>query len=201
MNSKSAELSVKTVIIGDSGVGKTCLLTRFIRDVFDEGSQPTLGVEFMAKVVATPKRRIELQLWDTAGQELFRSVTRGYYRGALVAYLVYDITSQGSFQSLNRWIDDLKQATPNDVITILIGNKSDMAANRQVSVEEAEEFAKQHNMKYFEASAKNGERVTEAITSCLPVIDEKVDNGALSKPTQTESIIYEQENRKSGGCC
>lgn len=201
MNSKSAELSVKTVIIGDSGVGKTCLLTRFIRDVFDEGSQPTLGVEFMAKVVATPKRRIELQLWDTAGQELFRSVTRGYYRGALVAYLVYDITSQGSFQSLSRWIDDLKQATPNDVITILIGNKSDMAANRQVSVEEAEKFAQEHNMKYFEASAKNGERVAEAITSCLPVIDEKVDNGALSRPTQTESIIYEQENKKSGGCC
>ena len=115
--------------------------------------------------------------------------------------MVYDITSQSSFENLDQWIKDVKEVTQNDVITVLIGNKSDLSANRQVSVEVAEEFAQRHKMKYFEASAKNGEKVVDAMTSCLPLIDERADNGAFSITTPNESIIYEQENKGSGGCC
>ena len=93
MQTRNFDFSVKTVVVGDSGVGKTCILLRFIRDKFEETAQPTLGVEFMTKIVETKKHRIELQLWDTAGQELFRAVTKGYYRGSAGAFLVFDITS------------------------------------------------------------------------------------------------------------
>ena len=173
MSTRTIDLSVKTVIIGDSGVGKTCLLTRFIRDYFDEGAQPTLGVEFMAKVVATPKRRIELQLWDTAGQELFRSVTRGYYRGALVAYLVYDITAQSSFENLEQWIKDVKEVTQNDVITVLIGNKSDLTEQRAVSESEGRALAASLGIPFLETSAKNSQNVEAMFISIAKFIYEK----------------------------
>lgn len=199
-HARHVDFSVKTVTIGDSGVGKSCLLTRFIRDYFDEGSPPTLGVEFMAKIVETEKRQIELQFWDTAGQELFRAVTRGYYRGSSVAYLVFDMTSRQSFESLDRWLKDIKEVTDSDIITILIGNKSDLARDRQVTRDEAEAFAKTHHMKYFEVSAKTGDGITEAIKSCLPIIDERADKGRFSTPMPSESIIYDNGSNNSG-CC
>lgn len=201
MSKNKGDFSVKTVIIGDSGVGKTCILTRFTRDFFDETSQPTLGVEFLAKIVETQKHRIELQLWDTAGQELFRSVTRGYYRGSAIAYLVFDITQRQTFDNLEKWQADIKEVALPNVITVLIGNKSDLAAEkRQVSTEEIEAFAKDHKMEYFEVSAKTGENVNEAITSCLSIIDERAEAGVYTVPQTNDSIIYDQEtsNKK---CC
>lgn len=199
--SKKGDFSVKTVIIGDSGVGKTCILTRFTRDFFDETSQPTLGVEFLAKIVETAKHRIELQLWDTAGQELFRSVTRGYYRGSAIAYLVFDITQRSTFDNLEKWHADIKEVALPNVITVLIGNKSDLAAERrQVSREEIDAFANDHKMKYFEVSAKTGENVNEAITSCLSIIDERAETGAFTVPSTNDSIIYDQETNNKK-CC
>ena len=198
---RKADLSVKTVIVGDSGVGKTCILTRFTRDFFDETAQPTLGVEFLAKYVETPRHCIELQLWDTAGQELFRSVTRGYYRGSMVAYLVFDLTQQATFDSLERWIVDVKEVAMPNLITVLIGNKSDLAENRQVKPEEIDAFAKGHNMEYFEVSAKTGDNVVEAITSCLQILDERALSGAFSVPQPGDSIIYDQESGKNSSCC
>ncbi|KAK8882702.1 hypothetical protein M9Y10_045344 [Tritrichomonas musculus] len=198
---KKSDFSVKTVIIGDSGVGKTCILTRFTRDFFDETSQPTLGVEFLAKIVETPKHRIELQLWDTAGQELFRSVTRGYYRGSLIAYLVFDITQHSTFDNLEKWQADIKEVALPNVITVLIGNKSDLAEDRrQVTPAEIEAFAKNHKMEYFEVSAKTGENVNKAITSCLSIIDERAESGAFSVPQTNDSIIYDQETSHKS-CC
>ncbi|OHS96204.1 small GTP-binding protein [Tritrichomonas foetus] len=198
---KKVDFSVKTVIIGDSGVGKTCVLTRFTRDFFDETSQPTLGVEFLAKIVETPQNRIELQLWDTAGQELFRSVTRGYYRGSVIAYLVFDITSHISFDNLEKWIADIKEVALPNVITVLIGNKSDLADSRQVTQAEIEAFAKDHKMDYFEVSAKTGDRVVEAITSCLSIIDERAASGVFAVPQTNESIIYDKDSNQKSSCC
>lgn len=201
MQSKKFDFSVKTVVVGDSGVGKTCFLTRFIRDYFDEGSQPTLGVEFMSKIVETSKRRIELQLWDTAGQELFRSVTRGYYRGSAVAFLVFDLTNHASFDSLERWLRDVKEVALNDVVTVLVGNKNDLADTRQVTKEEAEGFANSHKMKYFETSAKTGECVTAAIHSCLSIIDDRADSGAFAVPPPYDTIIFDPEKKDDKKCC
>jgi len=202
MNSRNFDFSVKTVVVGDSGVGKTCLLLRFIRERFEEVSQPTLGVEFLTKTVETQKHRIELQLWDTAGQELFRSVTKGYYRGSAGAFLVFDLTSRTSFESINRWLQDINEGAKNDVVRILIGNKSDLTSERQVSREEAEEFAKLHNLHYFEASAKTGDNVYSAIISCVTIIDQRAESGSFVIPPPSDSILFDQDKKpESKGCC
>jgi small GTP-binding protein len=172
------DYSLKVVVVGDSGVGKTCFLIRFVRDQFDEECQPTLGVEFLTKIVQTERHRIQLQLWDTAGQELFRSVTRGYYRGSAGALLVFDITNRDSFESVGRWLQDIRDVARSDVVTMLIGNKSDLAENRAVSTEEADAFAKSHSMQYFETSAKSGDNLAAAIDACVAVIEKNVEDGA-----------------------
>jgi small GTP-binding protein len=172
------DYSLKVVVVGDSGVGKTCFLIRFVRDQFDDECQPTLGVEFLTKIVQTERHRIQLQLWDTAGQELFRSVTRGYYRGSAGALLVFDITSRDSFESVSRWLQDIRDVARSDVVTMLIGNKLDLAEKRQVTFEEAHSFAESHSMQYFETSAKTGQNVSAAVDACVAVLEKNVEDGA-----------------------
>ena len=201
MLGRKFDYSLKVVVVGDSGVGKTCLLIRFIRDLWDEDSQPTLGVEFMTKIVTTPKHRIQLQLWDTAGQELFRSVTRGYYRGSAGALLVFDLSNRDSFENINRWLQDVKDVARSDVVTLLIGNKSDLSDKRQVSREEAESFANLHGTQYFETSAKTGEQISEAINACVSVIEKNVDDGSYEVTPNTDNVDFEQEEPEKRGCC
>jgi small GTP-binding protein len=198
MASKKVDCSVKTVMVGDSGVGKTCLLTRYIREYFDDSSQPTLGVEFLAKLVDTPKRRIELQLWDTAGQELFRSVTRGYYRNSAVAYLVFDLTSRSSFVSLDRWLADIRDVSPSDIIIVVLGNKNDLVSTREVTRDEIQRFTARHRTKYFEVSAKTGENLVTAITSVVDEIDERADKGDFES-LASDSIVFPPE--PNWKCC
>ena len=201
--------TVKTVVVGDSGVGKTSTLFRFVRDVFEEDQTPTLGVEFMSKIITREKRRIELQLWDTAGQELFRSVTRGYYRGSIGAFIVYDITNRLSFENVERWLQDLKNTAREDVVIVLIGNKSDLSSHREVSTEDASSFASERNLLFFETSAKTGENVERAMLACLDRIEDMIDKGLYTSQIGSESgvakISPESQSRnpeeKSGGCC
>jgi small GTP-binding protein len=198
---KKVDFSVKSVIIGGSGVGKTCILTRYIHDCFNESSQPTLGVEFMAKMIDTRKHHIELQLWDTAGQELFRSVTRGYYRNSAVAYLVFDLSSRPTFTALDRWIADVRDAAQTNVIVVLIGNKSDLRDVRKVSDEEIQQFATREKVKYFEVSALTGENVVKAITSVADELDERADKGEFQGLPNAESIMYDAPAKPTGSCC
>lgn len=204
MLGRKFDYSLKVVVVGDSGVGKTCLLIRFIRDLWDEDSQPTLGVEFMTKIVTTEKHRIQLQLWDTAGQELFRSVTRGYYRGSAGALLVFDVTNRDSFENIDRWLQDVKDVARSDVVALLIGNKVDLCVNndkRQVTKEEAEAFAKLHGMQYFETSAKTGAQISEAINACVTVIEKNVDDGSYEVLPNPEVDFDQEPEQKSSGCC
>jgi len=198
--SKPVQFSVKTVVIGDSQVGKTSVLGRFTRDFFDEGSQPTLGVEFVSRALDTAKHRhVEIQLWDTAGQETFRAVTRGYYRGATAAYVVFDLSREESFRSLERWVSDVRDVVQTNLILVLIGNKSDLA-DREVTEAQGRAFAAEKNMKYFEVSAKTGANVMEAITSILPDIDKMADDGLFQAPSPVDSIVYEGGDGESK-CC
>jgi len=202
MISRKFDYTIKTVIVGDSSVGKTCFFVRFIRDVFDDFSQPTLGVDFLSKIVETKEgRRVELQIWDTAGQELFRSVTRGYYRGCAIAFLVFDITNHSSFKSIERWLSDVKEVAPPNVIPVLIGNKEDLSSSIAVTAEEAQKFASEHQMKYFTASAKTGAGVSEAILSAVEAIDQSADPALFSN--QNDNIIFEndEEKPKESSCC
>ena len=160
-----------------AGVGKSCLLLQFTDKRFQHVHDLTIGVEFGSRMVSINDRQIKLQIWDTAGQESFRSITRSYYRGAAGALLVYDITRRETFEHLSSWLEDARQhANPNMTI-MLIGNKSDVAHKRQVSREEGEEFAREHGLVFLETSAKTSDNVEEAFINTASVICEKIDDG------------------------
>lgn len=202
MLGRKFDQSVKTIVVGDSGVGKTCLLNRYIRDKFDEKTPTTLGVEFMATIVETEKHRIEFQLWDTAGQELFRAVTRGYYRGSAGAFIVFDLTNHDTFSNVDHWLQDIKETARKDCCCVLIGNKADLASERQVFPEEINSYATSHNLPYYETSARTGDNVNAAMLGCLSSIEKLIDEGQLETPGYDDNVVFtDVDQTKKGGCC
>ncbi len=134
MQSSQYVYCFKFIIVGDSGVGKSCLMTQFIKKQINSTHEITIGVEFASRIIEIEHdTNVKLQIWDTAGQEAFRSVTRSYYRGAICVILVYDITRRKSFTNIKKWLEDVKDYGYNKVLTVLIGNKSDLDDKRQVS--------------------------------------------------------------------
>lgn len=173
----------KYIIIGDSGVGKSCLLLQFTDKRFEPLHDLTIGVEFGARMVSIDGKNVKLQIWDTAGQESFRSITRSYYRGACGALLVYDVTRRDTFNHLQTWLEDAK-ANSNTAITImLIGNKCDLEAKRQVSKEEGEAFAQEHGLVFMETSAKTAVNVDEAFLRTAHFIYDNVQKGLIDQTT------------------
>lgn len=146
----------KLVVLGDQGCGKTSIITRFMYDKFDNNYQATIGIDFLSKTMYLEDRTVRLQLWDTAGQERFRSLIPSYIRDSSVAVVVYDVTTRPSFLSVNKWIDDVRNERGTDVIIVLVGNKTDKSEARQVSTEEGEAKAKEHDIMFIETSAKAG---------------------------------------------
>jgi len=156
-------------------VGKSSILRMFCENRFLADSPHTLGVEFGTKIVSIEKHRIKLQIWDTAGQERFRAVTRSYYRGAVGALLVYDITRRPTFNSLMSWLSDARNLTKPDTVMLLIGNKKDLDATRAVSFEEAESWARENGLLFLETSAQTGEAVEEAFVKAARAIYKQVE--------------------------
>eukprot|EP00659_Diplonema_papillatum_P002025 gene2025-biopygen1991 len=169
----------KYIIIGDMGVGKSCLLHQFTDKKFLTDSPHTIGVEFGTRVVDVGDKTIKLQIWDTAGQERFRAVTRSYYRGAAGAILVYDITRRQTFNHITSWLQDARDLTNPQTVMMLIGNKQDMDQSREVSFEEAQKFATEHGLLFHECSAKTGLNVEEAFVKTGRTIYENIMNGVL----------------------
>ncbi|XP_040486768.1 ras-related protein Rab-6A isoform X2 [Ursus maritimus] len=157
----------KLVFLGEQSVGKTSLITRFMYDSFDNTYQATIGIDFLSKTMYLEDRTVRLQLWDTAGQERFRSLIPSYIRDSTVAVVVYDITNVNSFQQTTKWIDDVRTERGSDVIIMLVGNKTDLADKRQVSIEEGERKAKELNVMFIETSAKAGYNVKQVIITFL----------------------------------
>ena len=149
----------KLILIGNSGVGKSCILQRYMKHSFEESYKCTIGVDFLMKSVIIKGITVKLQLWDTAGQEKYKSMVSSYYRGANVALIVFDLTSHESFEALPIWIENYYKNGPEQKNIILIGNKKDLEEDRKVSSQEAENFAETNNMMYFETSAKDGENI------------------------------------------
>ena len=169
--------SVKFIIVGDSSVGKSNILLRFSRNIFDPGHQATLGIEFANKHLIYNNTDYLIQIWDTAGQENFRSVTRAYYKASAVAMVVYDITKEDSFLHIQNWLHDCKELAPRTVILVLIGNKTDLEDQRVVARERGENLAKENNMIFFETSALNGNGIEEAFKKSIEVVDQKIRSG------------------------
>lgn len=181
----------KLVFLGEQSVGKTSLITRFMYDSFDNTYQATIGIDFLSKTMYLEDRTVRLQLWDTAGQERFRSLIPSYIRDSSVAVVVYDITNRTSFQQTSKWIDDVRTERGSDVIIMLVGNKTDLADKRQVSIDEGENKAKELNVMFIETSAKAGYNVKQLfrkVAAALPGMEDT----AASKPedeTSTPKVV------------
>ena len=178
----------KYIIIGDTGVGKSCLLLQFTDKRFQPVHDLTIGVEFGARMVQIDNRQIKLQIWDTAGQESFRSITRSYYRGAAGALLVYDITRRETFNHLTRWLEEARQNANQSMVIMLIGNKSDLDHRRQVSKEEGEKFAKEHGLIFLETSAKTAANVEEAFINTADKIYQNISSGSMDVTNEIHGI-------------
>ena len=157
----------KVVLIGDSGVGKSNLLSRFTRNEFSLETKATIGVEFATRSVTVENKVIKAQIWDTAGQERYRAITSAYYRGAVGAMLVYAINSRDSFNNAERWLNELRDNADRNIMIMLVGNKSDLKHLREVPTEEAKDFAKRHNLSFMETSALDSSNVQAAFKSLI----------------------------------
>jgi small GTP-binding protein len=157
--SSKYEYLFKIILIGNSGVGKSSILQRYMKQTFSPNYKITIGVDFLMKSLKINDQIVKLQVWDTAGQEKYRSMISSYYRGAHVALIVFDLTSHTSFEALPLWIENFYKNGPEQKNTILIGNKKDLVEERQVTQEEAELFSQTNNMIYFETSAKEGNNI------------------------------------------
>lgn len=179
---------IKEILIGSQGAGKSCLMQRFTESRFKQDIPHTIGVEFGTTIVDINGERAKLQIWDTAGQERFRSVTRGYYRSSAGALLVYDITRRSTFAHIGSWLADARANTNPHCVMMLIGNKSDLEDQREVSFEEASKFAEENNLLFLETSAKSGDNVEEAFMQLARKIHEKIMCGILS-PSDGDSGV------------
>jgi len=195
----------KYIIIGPSGVGKSCLLLQFTDKRFHTDHDLTIGVEFGARIVNIDGKQIKLQIWDTAGQESFRSITRSYYRGAHGALLAYDITRRETFNHLKGWLAEVKEHSTKDMVIMLIGNKSDLEHKRAVTYEEGRKFAEENGLIFSETSAKTAQNVEEAFLQTAKMIYDKVKAGNSDlEPTQPGNKVTQVDpngNKVSGGCC
>ncbi|CAL0322264.1 unnamed protein product [Lupinus luteus] len=201
----------KCVLIGDSGVGKSNLLSRIAKDEFHLDSKPTIGVEFAYRNIKIKDKLIKAQIWDTAGQERFRAITSSYYRGALGAMLVYDITRRVTFVNVRKWLHELRDSENEDMLVILVGNKSDLGQSREVEKEEGEMFAKTKGLCFMETSALQNLNVEEAflqmITNIHNIISQKTLEAKMNGTTLNLAsgkgihIADEVTATKQANCC
>jgi len=192
----SGEVKFKIGLVGETGVGKSCLLLRFCdNEFFTEDDKYSIGVDYKYKSVEVKDKHVKLQIYDTAGQERFRTVTASFYRGAHGILLVYDLTEKDSFSTrVEEWIKEIKNYAPDNTPIVFVGNKVDKADKRAVSTETAKEFAEKHNLKYLETSAKDGTNVNEAFMA----LAEQIVELKYNKESRSSGPVLSQENSNRG---
>ncbi|KAK6204542.1 ras family-domain-containing protein [Scheffersomyces amazonensis] len=202
--SRSYDSIMKLLLVGDSGVGKSCLLLRFVEDKFNPTFITTIGIDFKIRTIESKGKRIKLQVWDTAGQERFRTITTAYYRGAMGIVLIYDVTDSRSFENVENWYETVIQHANDDAQIFLVGNKCDDEVNRQVSKEQGQALASRLNIPFLEASAKSNENVDTIFYELAGIIQDKHANDEQAAPASTSgggiNINQTGANIKSN-CC
>eukprot|EP01119_Soliformovum_irregulare_P005986 TRINITY_DN17728_c0_g1_i1.p1 TRINITY_DN17728_c0_g1~~TRINITY_DN17728_c0_g1_i1.p1 ORF type:complete len:223 (-),score=41.49 TRINITY_DN17728_c0_g1_i1:10-678(-) len=199
MSETTPETTYKVVVIGNSNVGKSNIVSRFTADEFSHESKATIGVEFGHAEVEIGNDRINVQLWDTAGQERFKAMTGGYYRDSVGALLVYDITKAVSFEATSKWLQELRNYTKPETVIMLTGNKCDLTNMREVATNEAKAFAQKEGLLFFETSALDGENIREAFQALIediydrvhkekPLVQDKTDRSGPD-PNKDRTII------------
>jgi len=178
----------KLLLIGDSGVGKSCLLLRFADDTYTESYISTIGVDFKIRTIQLEGRVIKLQIWDTAGQERFRTITSSYYRGAHGIIVVYDVTDQVSFNNVKQWMQEIQRYACDSVCRLLVGNKSDLVEKKMVDFNTAKEYADSMSIPFLETSAKNATNVEQAFITMAGEI-KKQQGGGLSGIQQGGGVL------------
>ncbi|CAF1491762.1 unnamed protein product [Adineta ricciae] len=201
MAKKNYDLLFKLLLIGDSGVGKTCILFRFSDDSFNSSFISTIGIDFKIKTIELDGKKIKLQIWDTAGQERFHTITTSYYRGATGIMLVYDVTQARSFENIDKWLRNIDDHASDDVVKMLIGNKCDMDDKRCIARARGEALAREHMIPFFETSAKNNINIEKAFFEMARLVLKKTPSN-VSEPTSGGSIGVSQGNRPTNqsGC-
>ena len=211
------EMMVKVILIGDSGVGKTNIMSKFLKNQFMEESKATIGVEFGSKlfnheghkIKAQIWHKIKAQIWDTAGQEKYKAITGAYYKGSKGALVVYDITQKKTFENIEKWVNDLKAAGDPKITIILIGNKNDLDNKRQVSKDQGEEKARSFGCAFLETSAYSGDNIDKAFNLMVKEIYEKFSNDStgedeLAPGSNGEDVKLDKvndKNIKKKSCC
>ncbi|CAD8083743.1 unnamed protein product [Paramecium sonneborni] len=197
----------KIVLSGDSGVGKSNLLLRFTKNQFNPDSKTTIGVEFATRSISISGKIIKAQIWDTAGQERYRAITSAYYRGAIGAVLVYDITNKQSFEAVERWLQEVRENADKDIVIMIIGNKSDLKHLRAIRMESGQDLAQMYKVAFIEASAQDGSNVDQAFTQIIQQIYQNLTK-QLQKYDQMSHLQGEKldlettsTGNKKQGCC
>ena len=202
------DLLYKIIIIGDTCVGKSNILSRYVKDEFREDSKSTVGVELGTKFVKIKETGAKVQIWDTAGQERYRSITSSYYKGSHGCLIVYDITNEKTFENVEKWLEQAKKEAGNDVSVILVGNKCDLEDARKITKEQGEEKAKTLNVPFFETSALSRVNVNEIFMELLNNIYERTggknedeDDNEIIKENDKAVSLNNEKNEKKEGCC
>jgi small GTP-binding protein len=207
LDQEEPDYLLKLVLIGDSGVGKTSLLSRFIRDKFAPDCKTTIGVEFATKTLSIKNKLVKLQVWDTAGQERYRAVTASYYKGSYGAMIVYDISSSPSFASVPRWLSELRDKADPNCILILIGNKCDNEDHRSVALVDGRLYAEKEGLLFIETSAKNATNIVQAFTELVTAVVDRLESRQASLPADHVPIRggvalgNTGTESKAWGCC
>jgi len=185
----------KLVLLGDTAVGKSCLVVRFVRDEFFEYQEPTIGAAFLTQTVSLSDATVKFEIWDTAGQERYRSLAPMYYRGAAAAIVVYDVTNKDSFNGAKSWVKELQRRGDPNVVIALAGNKADLEPRRQVQFEEAHTYAEENGIIHMETSAKSAQNVQEIFLEIAKKLPKN--------PPQPEREVFPimPPKRESKGCC
>jgi len=183
----------KIIVVGDSGVGKSCILLRYADDTFSDSHMATIGVDFKINTIQLDSKIIKLQIWDTAGQDRFKNITANYYRGSHGIMLCYDVTDIGSFQNIKKWLQEVNKHTISGVPKLLIGNKCDLIKPREVDYNVAKKFADAEGIQFFETSAKNSINIEQAFNTMVQNIK---NSNILIKPSIELKQDLESEKLK-----